>query len=116
MFGGERLPTSLLVLLVVVAVLKNPVLLVVVAVPGVAAHLLAARDTIGSAGLLLFVAIYWMLLSGTWLLTGVAATFGGVIASLVTGDLWPLPVVLVAGSLVGWLATLVCFGTMVHPR
>jgi hypothetical protein len=63
--------------------------------------------------LMLFAAIYWMLLSSAWLPTLVAAAIGGIIAALVTGDPWLLATILVAGTLSGWFATLVCFVTMV---
>ena len=35
--------------------------------------------------LMLFAAIYWMLLSSAWLPTLVAAAIGGIVAALVTG-------------------------------
>jgi hypothetical protein len=72
---------------------------------GMVARGRVARDIMGFAGLLLFVAVYWMLLSSAWLLTLIAAAIGGIIAALVTGDLWSLGIVLVAGTLSGWLAT-----------
>ena len=62
--------------------------------------------------LMLFAAIYWMLLSSAWLPTLVAAAIGGIIAAFVTGDLSPLGFVLVAGTLSGWFATLLCFVTL----
>jgi hypothetical protein len=63
-------------------------------------------------GLSLFAAVYWMLLTVAWLPTIAVAAIGGVIAALVSWSLWPLGIVLVAGSLLGWLATLVWFMTL----
>lgn len=58
-------------------------------------------------GLSLVTWVYWMLLTGAWLPTIAVAATGGVIAALVSWNLWTLGIVLVAGSLLGWLATLV---------
>ena len=57
----------------------------------------------------LFAAVYWMILSGAFLPTVGVAAIGGVIAALVSWSLWPLGIVLVTGSLLGWLATVVWF-------
>jgi hypothetical protein len=41
-----------------------------------------------------------------WVPALVAAAIGGIVAALVTWDLWPFFVVLVAASILGWLGTL----------
>ena len=82
-------------------------LLVVVAMLSVVVNRRAGRDIVGWNDLSLFTVGYWMLLAVAWLPTVGAAALGGVVAALVTWDPWPLAVVLVAGTLVGWLATLV---------
>jgi hypothetical protein len=44
-----------------------------------------------------------------WFPAGVVAAIAGVVVALAEWNLWALPVVLVVGTLLGWLATVVVF-------